>query len=449
MFGYESFPPSFRRYLIGVSLLGPAVAIALAAVFWTAWPVWEALPAVLLTALGILAERYNLQLTHHTRTSVNTAVYVAMLLILPWWSVGLLAGTSIAAAEALRQRSRRAPDLPELLFNAGQGALYVSVGAAGYGLLDARWSAPSIGGLGSAVALLGGAVLMHLANTGLVAVPGAMQANTSPWRVWRTTLFFDLLPHVVLTVVGALAAVIVVDQPLVLPLVVLPGVLMQRAVRQSVRLRADTHRALASLVEIVELRDPYTAGHSRRVAATARALSERLGLTAEEADLIESAGRVHDLGKVAIDPHVLLKAGKLDDDEWAQMKLHPVYGADVVAQFAAYQSGTALVRHHHEGWDGRGYPDGLAGEAIPLGARILAVADTFDALTSNRPYREGMPLERAVAILRDGAGTQWDPRVVEALLGVLAETPGRVPMCQKRAVAASAKLVEAAQGKAA
>jgi HD-GYP domain-containing protein (c-di-GMP phosphodiesterase class II) len=162
-----------------------------------------------------------------------------------------------------------------------------------------------------------------------------------------------------------------------------------------------------------------------------------LGLTAEEADLIESAGRVHDLGKVAVDPNVLMKTSKLDEDEWAQMKLHPVYGADVVAQFAAYREGTELVRHHHERVDGLGYPDGLVGDAIPLGARILAVADTFDALTSDRPYRRGMEVERATAILQEGAGTQWDERVVAALLGVLAATPERVPLYRSRTEAAA------------
>src|SRR4029078_11281721 len=106
-----------------------------------------------------------------------------------------------------------------------------------------------------------------------------------------------------------------------------------------------------------------------------------LGLTAEEADAIEDAGKVHDLGKVAIDPAILLKPGKLTEDEWAEMKLHPVYGADVLARFASYRSGIPLVRNHHESWDGSGYPDGLRGTEIPLGARILAAADTFDALT--------------------------------------------------------------------
>jgi HD-GYP domain-containing protein (c-di-GMP phosphodiesterase class II) len=274
---------------------------------------------------------------------------------------------------------------------------------------------------------------MHLINTGLVAVPSAEQSGSTAWRVWRQSLQLDLLPHLVLTAVGLMAAIVINDEPWVLPLVLLPGVLLQRAVQQSIQLRRDTRQALASLVEIIELRDPYTAGHSHRVAETARAISEALGLTAEEADLIESAGRVHDLGKVAVDPQVLTKMGKLDDDEWAQMKKHPVFSADVVAQFAAYHEGTTMVRAHHERWDGLGYPDGLAGEAIPLGARILAVADTFDALTSNRPYRKGMELGRATAILREGAGTQWDPKVVETFLRVLNETPERIPLDQKRA----------------
>ena len=142
----------------------------------------------------------------------------------------------------------------------------------------------------------------------------------------------------------------------------------------------------------------------------------RLGLTTEEADEIESAGRVHDLGKVAIDPGILSNPGKLSPSEWQEMCEHPGLGATVIAKFNAFQHGHPLVRHHHERWDGAGYPDGLAGEAIPRGARILAVADTFDALTSDRPYRAGMSVEQALRILRQGAGEQWDAEIVEALI---------------------------------
>jgi HD-GYP domain-containing protein (c-di-GMP phosphodiesterase class II) len=260
---------------------------------------------------------------------------------------------------------------------------------------------------------------LHLVNTGLVAVAAGLHLGTGPFRTWLVTFADDLPLQVVLTLLGVVGATVAEVRPLLLPVLALPVVLVHRAQRQTVQLRADTREALALLVEVVELRDPYTAGHSRRVAELARDLALRLGLTNEEADLLDSAGRVHDLGKVAIDPKVLLKPGKLDDAEWAEMKRHPGYGADVIARFAAYPDGYRLVRHHHEAWDGTGYPDGLVGESIPFGARILAVADTFDALTSDRPYRRGMGLDRALQILQEGAGRQWDARIVEALVAHL------------------------------
>ncbi len=119
--------------------------------------------------------------------------------------------------------------------------------------------------------------------------------------------------------------------------------------------------------------------------------------------------------------------------------MHPVYGADVARKFSAYGDGVRLVRHHHERWDGRGYPDGLAGESIQLGARVLAVADTFDALTSDRPYRSGMSVDRAIAILREGSGMQWDSTVVDAMLSILTETPEQVPLFRDAPAATAEK----------
>ena len=193
-------------------------------------------------------------------------------------------------------------------------------------------------------------------------------------------------------------------------------------------LRAETHAALVALVDVVELRDAATAGHSRRVAALARTLAMRLGLPEADVDRIRAAGLVHDLGKLAVDPAILTKSGPLTDEEWVQMRTHPVHGAAVVARFAAIGDGARLVRHHHEAWDGTGYPDRLAGEAIPLGARILAVADTFDTLTWGRVYQPAKTVSAAWVIVEEGAGRQWDHRVVWALLGYLdrgMEPPGR------------------------
>jgi HD-GYP domain-containing protein (c-di-GMP phosphodiesterase class II) len=235
------------------------------------------------------------------------------------------------------------------------------------------------------------------------------------------------MPHVTLTALGTISALLAADEPLALPFLALPAVLVHQSVRQTVQLRVDTHEALASLVEVMELRDPYTAGHSRRVAAYSRTIANRLGLTEEDSDIIEQAGRVHDIGKAGIDSAVLAKDDALTPDEWEQMRQHPALGANVVSRFAAYRNGAEFVRYHHEAWDGSGYPTGLAGEQIPLGARIISVADTFDAMTTSRPYREAMSVEAAITILERGAGTQWDPRVVAAMTGYLRELHGELP----------------------
>ncbi len=308
------YPDRLRWYLRVVSAAGPLAAIAIALGYHQTVTLGLAGWAGTLTLIAMIAERFALRLTHHTHITTSTAVYVAMLLIIPWPWTGVLAFLAVAGAELWRTRTHGTIYWPEVLFNIGQGTAYVTAGAVCAGTLAARLPAPEVPGFGSVWALVLGAAVMHGINTALVAGAGAFQQGIHPLRVWRATIKLDLLPHIVLGIVGALAATVVIDQPLILPLIGMPLFLMHRAVRQSIRLREDTERALSSLVEVVELRDPYTAGHSRRVAATARLIAERLGLSPEEADLIESAGRVHDLGKVAIDPAVLMKPAKLTID---------------------------------------------------------------------------------------------------------------------------------------
>jgi hypothetical protein len=301
------------------------------------------------------------------------------------------------------------------------------VGALCYQQLATLDLGPHVGEFGSVTAIALTAVAMHLLNTAMVAIAGALQLGLNPLKVWATTIALDLMPHITLTALGTISALLAADQPLALPFLALPAILVHHSVRQTVQLRVDTHEALASLVEVIELRDPYTAGHSRRVAALSRTLANRLGITEQEADIIEHAGRVHDIGKAGIDSVVLAKEVNLNDDEWAQMRRHPELGANVVSRFAAYRLGARFVRHHHEAWNGSGYPDGLAGEQIPLGARIISVADTFDALTSNRPYRDAMRIEESIVILEEGSGRQWDPRVVAAMTSYLRELHGELP----------------------
>lgn len=168
----------------------------------------------------------------------------------------------------------------------------------------------------------------------------------------------------------------------------------------------------STLAAALDARDPYTAGHSERVAEYAERIGKLANLPEREIQDLRKSALLHDIGKIGIKDAVLLKEGRLTEEEWEQVKQHPVMGEAILKQIEpadAMASFLPGVRSHHERYDGTGYPDGLAGEAIPLFGRIIAVADAFDAMTSDRPYRKGMGEERAIAILEQGGGTQWDP----------------------------------------
>jgi HD-GYP domain-containing protein (c-di-GMP phosphodiesterase class II) len=157
-------------------------------------------------------------------------------------------------------------------------------------------------------------------------------------------------------------------------------------------------------------------------------IAHELDLDEGLVELIEQAASVHDLGKIGIPDRILLKPGPLSTEERITMWLHTEIGARILSQFHLFRSGADIVLHHHEAFDGSGYPGGLAREAIPLGARVVAVADAFDAMTSDRPYRGALSVDEAADRLRTGAGTQWDPVVVDALLRlVLRRHPSFVP----------------------
>lgn len=180
-------------------------------------------------------------------------------------------------------------------------------------------------------------------------------------------------------------------------------------------LELNVREQLAMMVKAIEARDPYTSGHSRRVCGLSRAIAIDLGLTAEEIEDIENAALLHDVGKIHAEFAPLLqKEGKLTDSEWEIMKTHSAKSAELVSLFSRFQGYVvSCVRHHHERWDGRGYPDGVSGDAIPLGARIITIADTVDAMTTNRPYRKALSLEIVLAELNKGRATQFDPDLVE------------------------------------
>jgi putative nucleotidyltransferase with HDIG domain len=185
--------------------------------------------------------------------------------------------------------------------------------------------------------------------------------------------------------------------------------------RQQAEFMASMVRALTSAIDA---KDPYTCGHSDRVARVAVALATDLGCDRKQLETIYLSGLLHDIGKIGINDSVLRKTTRLTDAEYEHIKLHTEIGFKILSDLKQLGDVLPVVRHHHEAWNGAGYPLGLSGEQIPLLARIVAVADAVDAMSSDRSYRKGMPDERLDEILRQGSGSQWDPRVVEAFFRI-------------------------------
>jgi putative nucleotidyltransferase with HDIG domain len=173
---------------------------------------------------------------------------------------------------------------------------------------------------------------------------------------------------------------------------------------------------LRALAAEVEAENSHTTAHTERVALVARHLAMRLRLRDEDEDIAWRGGKMHDIGKLGIPHTILHKRGPLAADEWAVMRQHPLIGENMVRPLKTAQGLLPIIRHHHERWDGTGYPDGLQGEQIPLLARIVATCDAYDSMVSDRPYRPGRPHPTAVAILKSGRGSQWDPHVVDILI---------------------------------
>ena len=239
---------------------------------------------------------------------------------------------------------------------------------------------------------------------------------------------YELMPVVILTAVGDLEARVAglaagADDFFTKPVAFVElrtrlGVLLRVRLLLSQLERAEA--VITTLALTIEARDPYTLGHCDRLSRYAVAVGEGLGLDPEMVRSLRLGGYLHDLGKIAVPDGILLKPGPLDPIEYERIRAHPGAGSDLVLGLRSMELVRPIMRHHHEKWDGSGYPDGLKGEAIPLGARIISVVDVFDALHTERPYKVALPRSEAVStLIRETDLGYWDPRVVETFLEIL------------------------------
>ena len=383
---------------------------------------------VVLAALTLLTGSLTLKIpTVSARLSVSEVFVFAAVL---WFGPGVATFVVVldALVGALWQRKRAAI---RILFNVCAGACAIWVAAHLYGLIapeaPAGRDTPAVEDLLLPVGVL--ALSYFAINSLLVATAVALEHRTSPLELWRRNFLWLNLNYLV----GASVALMLVaytpsiDFPTisaVLPLLVITYLMF----RMTLGRVDDAHRHVTQVNEMylstiealalaVDAKDQITHGHIRRVQVYTVELAKRLGVRdGLQLKAIEAAALLHDMGKLAIPEHILNKPGKLTTAEFDKMKRHADIGADLLSSVKFPYPVVPIVRHHHENWDGKGYPTGLSGTDIPLGARILSVVDCFDALTSDRPYRPRLSTEEAFAILRQRRGNMYDALVVDTFI---------------------------------
>lgn len=365
-------------------------------------------------------------------TSFSTVTFMAMIFLLPFPLPALL-GAIIVAVNDLWERK----PIKGLIFNPANYALTFGVSSyIWYRYSDGRALHELPLSFGSLFAVVGIIAAFYLINVFLLNGYFAIANRRPLLYIWMTQDAEFLLPYVSLQVVGMLFAALWGTSPVAIPFLVVPAVTTYLAFETIKRLQGQTQDAMIAMADAIDARDPYTAQHSQRVTEIAVRIAEAHGLRAQEIDRIELAARVHDLGKIGISDAILNKPGRLEDHEWELMKAHPVIGEQLLKPYRQFRHESQIVRSHHERWDGRGYPDGLRGHEMPIGARIIAVADAYDAMTSDRPYRKALSHEVAVDEIRKGALSQFDPQVVASFLHVANEMAKVTPI--SRAVESSA-----------
>jgi putative nucleotidyltransferase with HDIG domain len=341
-------------------------------------------------------------------TVEDTPTYVAALTLDPLSALLVAFGGTLVGLRFARRAS---------WYNRAFNASVVTLGT-GAALLVYNTLAPAAPMID--VYAAGGAALAKFTlGSALVDVAASLQLRRMPLIDWWQTNRSHLMHHVALYLLGLLAVIWLDDHRWMLLLLLAPVAIIYVALRDVARMKEQTRQAIVELADMIDLRDPYTHGHSQRVAAYADRLARELHLSPAQSDLIREAARVHDVGKIGTADRFLLKPGALMPDEQREMRRHAELGYKLLRRIPTFSAGADLVYAHHERPDGRGYPRGLCGDELPFEAAVIAVADAYDAMTTDRPYRQAMSWERVRAELVAGRGAQWDARVVDAFIAMI------------------------------
>src|SRR5437667_2635399 len=400
-------------------VLAAVGAAAIALLFATEWytpPIantafWNAIIAFAL--LGIASDSAFLPVPRISNVRVVSSVVfspflASVLLFTPPWPMVIAGTTGLVAHYIIRRK-----ELVRALFNTAQYMLFVGLGGLAYVALCGHVGFNSIHV--NFVAFAAMVLVFFVVNQGTVALAVSTTTDISIREAWTRIAGDSILYDLVSSSLAIVLAFLFTRLQIVgLAVLVLPLFFVRHMYQMNLQVERVNRELLELMVKAIEARDPYTSGHSIRVSEYARQIARETGLTPRQVDQIGTAALLHDVGKIYEEFAPLLrKEGRLTPEERMLMQAHPVRSADLASTIAEFRGKVQTdIRNHHENYDGSGYPDGLAGEGIPIGARIIMVADTLDAMTTDRPYRKALSLSRTLEELTKHAGRQFDPKLV-------------------------------------
>jgi putative nucleotidyltransferase with HDIG domain len=403
--------PGFRLFYVGFIIVG----FLFFAYLMREFPIAHFKDILLFIALIIIADTAQISLPGGGASIyASSPVDVASILLFGAPAAALIEAVATLLSEVFIQRRaavRIAFNVPLLILTVGlAGLVYQSFGPQWTSLDSPRFLVP----------LLLCGLVYYLVNTASISTVIGLNDGRNPFRVWQQNYMWNFFHILAFLPVAAIIALVYVKAGMwTIALFVAPLFLARYTFQLYMDMKEAHMNTVAALTSALDANDPYTHGHSYRVSRYALRLGQAMGLSSKDLEILEYSALLHDIGKIAIKEEVLHKAARLTEDEFKSLKAHPSTGADIVENLKFLKEAAVLVRHHHEQPDGKGYPDGLKGEEIPVGSRILLCADAFDAMTSDRPYRKGLSIDRVVEQYEIHKGSQFDLDVANLIVKMI------------------------------
>lgn len=379
------------------------------------FPVTHFKDILLFVALIIIADTAQISLPRGGASIyASSPVDLASILLFGAPAAALIEAVATLLSEVFIQRRaavRIAFNVPLLILTVGlAGVVYQSFGPRWASLESPRFLVP----------LLFCGLVYYLVNTVSISTVIGLSDGKNPFRVWKQNYMWNFFHIFAFLPVAAIIALVYLKGGMwTIALFVVPLFLARYTFQLYIEMKEAHINTVSALTSALDANDPYTHGHSYRVSRYALGLARAMGLSSKDLEILEYSALLHDIGKIAIKKEILHKAGRLTEEEFKSLKAHPSTGADIVENLKFLKEAAVLVRYHHEQPDGKGYPEGLKGDEIPVGSRILLCADAYDAMTSDRPYRKGLSIDKVIEQFEKHKGSQFDMDVANLAIKMI------------------------------